>query len=144
MIFCQKKLISMCFCSFLNLQLTSFLAVYWSLIFLSNLFALRLSEFKAALLKAFSSAHAQTLPLTTVKESVKRDKAFRDEEIESALQVMQDANQIMVADDSVFLIWKHLWVTSNERCTKAVVNCVCFIKLSLTLLTSEGHSAVSS
>ena len=144
MIFCQKKLISMCFCSFLNLQLTSFLAVYWSLIFLSNLFALRLSEFKAALLKAFSSAHAQTLPLTTVKESVKRDKAFRDEEIESALQVMQDANQIMVADDNVFLIWKHLWVTSNERCTKAVVNCVCFIKISLTLLNSEGHSAVSS
>lgn len=64
----------------------------------------RLGEFKAALLKAFSSAHAQTLPLTTVKESVKRDKAFRDEEIESALQVMQDANQIMVADDNVFLI----------------------------------------
>ena len=72
--------------------------------FLTNLFALRLGEFKAALLKAFSSAHAQSLPLTTVKESVKRDKAFRDEEIESALQVMQDANQIMVADDNVFLI----------------------------------------
>ena len=100
--------------------------------FLSNLFALRLSEFKAALLKAFSSAHAQTLPLTTVKESVKRDKAFRDEEIESALQVMQDANQIMVADDNVFLIWKHLWVTSNERCTKAVVNCV-FYKTFLNI-----------
>ena len=72
--------------------------------FLSNLFVPRLGEFKASLLKAFSSAHAQTLPLTTVKESVKRDKAFRDEEIESALQVMQDANQIMVADDNVFLI----------------------------------------
>lgn len=64
----------------------------------------RLGEFKAALLKAFSSAHAQTLALTTVKESVKRDKAFRDVEIESALQVMQDANQIMVAEDNVFLI----------------------------------------
>ena len=52
----------------------------------------------------FSSAHAQTLPLTTVKDSVKRDKIFRDEEIDSALQVMQEANQIMVADDNVFLI----------------------------------------
>lgn len=61
----------------------------------------RLGEFKAALLGAFSSAHAQTLPLTTVKASV---KAFSDEEIESALQVMQDANQIMVAEDNVFLI----------------------------------------
>lgn len=64
----------------------------------------RLTEFKAALLEAFSSAHAQTLPLTTVKDSVKRDKTFSDEEIDSALQVMQDANQIMVADDNVFLI----------------------------------------
>lgn len=64
----------------------------------------RLTEFKAALLGAFSSAHAQTLPLTTVKDSVKRDKTFSDEEIDSALQVMQDANQIMVADDNVFLI----------------------------------------
>lgn len=64
----------------------------------------RLSEFKAALLGAFSSAHAQTLPLSRVKESVKRDKAFSDEEIESALHVMQDANQIMVAEDNVFLI----------------------------------------
>lgn len=64
----------------------------------------RLTEFKAALLGVFSSAHAQTLPLTTVKDSVKRDKTFSDEEIDSALQVMQDANQIMVADDNVFLI----------------------------------------
>lgn len=64
----------------------------------------RLTEFKAALLGAFSSAHAQTLPLTTVKDSVKRVKTFSDEEIDSALQVMQDANQIMVADDNVFLI----------------------------------------
>ena len=64
----------------------------------------RLTEFKAALLGAFSSAHDQTLPLTTVKDSVKRDKTFSDEEIDSALQVMQDANQIMVADDNVFLI----------------------------------------
>ena len=64
----------------------------------------RLTEFKAALLAAFSSAHAQTLPLATVKASVKRDKPFSDEEIDSALQVMQDANQIMVADENVFLI----------------------------------------
>ena len=64
----------------------------------------RLTEFKAALLGAFSSAHAQTLPLSTVKDSVKRDKPFNDEEIDSALQVMQDANQIMVADENVFLI----------------------------------------
>ena len=144
MIFCQTKLISVCFCFFFEPPTYLILGSLLIINFLSNLFALRLGEFKAALLKAFSSAHAQTLPLTTVKESVKRDKAFRDEEIESALQVMQDANQIMVADDNVFLIWKHLWVTSNERCSKAVVNCVCFIKLSLTLLNSEGHSAVSS
>ncbi|KAJ7389280.1 MCM DNA helicase complex subunit [Desmophyllum pertusum] len=67
----------------------------------------RLGEFKAALLEAFSSAHVQTLPLSTVKESVKRDtrdKTFSDEEIDSALQVMQDANQIMVAEGNVFLI----------------------------------------
>lgn len=61
----------------------------------------RLAEFKAALLGAFSSAHAQSLPLSTVKDSV---KTFTQQEVESALQVMQDANQIMVAEESVFLI----------------------------------------
>ena len=61
----------------------------------------RLSEFKAALLGAFSSAHAQSLPLSTVKESL---KAFSDAEIQSALQVMQDDNKIYVAEDNVFLI----------------------------------------
>ncbi|XP_073251050.1 DNA replication licensing factor MCM3-like isoform X1 [Porites lutea] len=61
----------------------------------------RLSEFKAALLGAFSSAHAQSLPLSTVKKSL---KAFSDAEIESALQVMQDDNKIYVAEDNVFLI----------------------------------------
>jgi len=64
----------------------------------------RLAEFKAALSEAFSSAHTQTLPLSTVKDSVRRDKTFSDEEIDSALQVMQDANHIMVADENVFLI----------------------------------------
>lgn len=61
----------------------------------------RLSEFKAALLGAFSSAHAQSLPLSTVKKSL---KAFSDAEIESALQVMQDDNKVYVAEDNVFLI----------------------------------------
>lgn len=64
----------------------------------------RLTEFKAALSGVFSSAHAQTLPLSTVKDSMKRDKTFSDEEIDSALQVMQDANLIMVAGENVFLI----------------------------------------
>lgn len=64
----------------------------------------RLAEFKAALSGAFSSAHTQTLLLSTVKDSVRRDKTFSDEEIDSALQVMQDANHIMVADENVFLI----------------------------------------
>ncbi|XP_074607666.1 zygotic DNA replication licensing factor mcm3-like isoform X1 [Acropora palmata] len=61
----------------------------------------RLAEFKTALLGAFSSAHAQSLPLSTVKGSI---KSFTEQEIDSALQVMQDANQIMVAENNVFLI----------------------------------------
>lgn len=44
------------------------------------------------------------LPLATVKDSLKRDKTFTDEEIDSGLQVMQDANKIMVANEDVFLI----------------------------------------
>jgi len=68
---------------------------------LSSIFIFRLGQFKAALYGAFSSAHAQSLPLATVKESV---KTFSEEEIESGLQVMQDANHIMVTEDDVFLI----------------------------------------
>ena len=85
--------------SFLALKLVkpfrTALSVIWSYL------SFRLSDFKAALRGAFTSAHAQTLPLATVKDSV---KTFSEEEIESALQVMQDANQIMVANDDVFLI----------------------------------------
>lgn len=64
----------------------------------------RLTQFKAALSEVFTSAHAQMLPLATVKDSLKRDKTFTDEEIDSGLQVMQDANKIMVANEDVFLI----------------------------------------
>ena len=67
----------------------------------------RLDKFKASLMKVFSAAHAQSLPLVQVKESVNKghpDAKFGEKEFGAALQIMQEANQIYEADGHVFLI----------------------------------------
>ncbi|KAJ8008763.1 hypothetical protein DPEC_G00081790 [Dallia pectoralis] len=66
----------------------------------------RLKVFKTSLLEAFRSAHAQSVGLKSVTESVNRDRdePFSQSEIRAALVRMQDDNQIMVADDIIFLI----------------------------------------
>uniref|UniRef100_A0A3P8XV59 DNA replication licensing factor MCM3 n=1 Tax=Esox lucius TaxID=8010 RepID=A0A3P8XV59_ESOLU len=66
----------------------------------------RLKEFKSSLLEVFRSAHAQSVGLKSVMESVNkdRDEPFDQSEVRAALARMQDDNQIMVADDIIFLI----------------------------------------
>ena len=55
----------------------------------------------------FASEHAQSLPLDTVTEALHKDypdARFSRMEIDSALNTMQEDNQIMVSDKQIFLI----------------------------------------
>uniref|UniRef100_A0A4W5LPM6 MCM3-like winged helix domain-containing protein n=1 Tax=Hucho hucho TaxID=62062 RepID=A0A4W5LPM6_9TELE len=66
----------------------------------------RLKEFKSSLLEVFRSAHAQSVGMNSLMESVNKDRdaPFTLTEVRAALARMQDDNQIMVADDIIFLI----------------------------------------
>ncbi|XP_026568677.1 DNA replication licensing factor MCM3 [Pseudonaja textilis] len=66
----------------------------------------RLKTFKAALLEVFRVAHAQSVNLKSLLESVNRDNPtpFSSAEVKAALEQMQEDNQIMMSDDIIFLI----------------------------------------
>uniref|UniRef100_A0A8C2PGB0 DNA replication licensing factor MCM3 n=1 Tax=Capra hircus TaxID=9925 RepID=A0A8C2PGB0_CAPHI len=66
----------------------------------------RLKAFKAALLEVFQEAHAQSVGMNRLTESVNRDneEPFSAAEIQAALSRMQDDNQVMVSEGIVFLI----------------------------------------
>uniref|UniRef100_A0A8D2JKD8 DNA replication licensing factor MCM3 n=1 Tax=Varanus komodoensis TaxID=61221 RepID=A0A8D2JKD8_VARKO len=65
-----------------------------------------LKAFKAALLAVFRAAHAQSVGLKSLMESINRDNPtpFSSAEVKAALDTMQDDNQIMMSDDIIFLI----------------------------------------
>ncbi|XP_007516580.1 DNA replication licensing factor MCM3 isoform X2 [Erinaceus europaeus] len=66
----------------------------------------RLKAFKAALLEVFREAHAQSVGMNRVTETINKDKEepFSSEEIQAALSKMQDDNQVMVSEGIIFLI----------------------------------------
>uniref|UniRef100_A0A3B5LK93 DNA replication licensing factor MCM3 n=1 Tax=Xiphophorus couchianus TaxID=32473 RepID=A0A3B5LK93_9TELE len=66
----------------------------------------RLKEFKSSLFGVFQSAHAQSVKMTKLMEEVnkERESRFTEPEVRAALARMQDDNQVMVADDIIFLI----------------------------------------
>lgn len=66
----------------------------------------RLKAFKAALLNVFQEAHAQSVGMNHLIDSINRDKEkpFSPEEIQASLSRMQDDNQVMVSEGIVFLI----------------------------------------
>lgn len=66
----------------------------------------RLKEFKSSLFAVFQSAHAQSVNMKDLKTDINkgRENSFSDAEIRTALTRMQDDNQVMVADDIIFLI----------------------------------------
>lgn len=68
----------------------------------------RLTEFRSAVVKAFSTEHSQSLPVDQLTELVNSGAAsrFSSSEVMAALEQMQDANQVMVSEGVVFLIWK--------------------------------------
>ncbi|XP_036003585.1 zygotic DNA replication licensing factor mcm3-like [Fundulus heteroclitus] len=72
----------------------------------AELSAERLKEFKSSLFAVFQSAHAQSVKMTKLMDEVNREResGFTRAEVRGALARMQDDNQVMVADDIVFLI----------------------------------------
>ncbi|KAJ6659649.1 hypothetical protein lerEdw1_018618 [Lerista edwardsae] len=72
----------------------------------SKLAESRLKAFKAALLEVFRAAHAQSVGLKRLMESINQDNPnpFSSTEVRLALEQMQDDNQIMMSDDIIFLI----------------------------------------
>ncbi|XP_040105386.1 DNA replication licensing factor MCM3 isoform X2 [Oryx dammah] len=66
----------------------------------------RLKAFKTALLEVFREAHAQSVGMNRLTESVNRDneEPFSSAEIQAALSRMQDDNQVMVSEGIIFLI----------------------------------------
>ncbi|KAM8954074.1 DNA replication licensing factor MCM3 [Pelodytes ibericus] len=66
----------------------------------------RLKSFKAALLDAFKSAHAQSIGMPALMDAInkKNETPFSEGEVKAALELMEDANHIMVSDNIVFLI----------------------------------------
>ncbi|XP_026871776.2 DNA replication licensing factor MCM3 isoform X1 [Electrophorus electricus] len=72
----------------------------------TELSANRLKAFKSALLEVFRSTHAQSVGFNALMDAAnKRSSApFTPAEVRAALDRMQDDNQVMVADDIIFLI----------------------------------------
>ncbi|XP_069692646.1 DNA replication licensing factor Mcm3 [Periplaneta americana] len=67
----------------------------------------RLKLFKASLVKVFREEHAQSLPLERVVEFANQDQGgepFSQGEVSAAMTQMTEANQVMIADNMVFLI----------------------------------------
>ncbi|XP_059965598.1 DNA replication licensing factor MCM3 [Mesoplodon densirostris] len=66
----------------------------------------RLKAFKVALLEVFREAHAQSVGMNRLTESINRDneEPFSPAEIQAALSRMQDDNQVMVSEGTIFLI----------------------------------------
>ncbi|GFQ83655.1 DNA helicase, partial [Trichonephila clavata] len=66
-----------------------------------------LKEFKTIISKLFKERHAQSVPLPELNTFVSQQEIqepFTPEEIDAALNTMTEANQLMVANDIVFLI----------------------------------------
>uniref|UniRef100_A0A3P8T3Y4 DNA replication licensing factor MCM3 n=1 Tax=Amphiprion percula TaxID=161767 RepID=A0A3P8T3Y4_AMPPE len=72
----------------------------------ADLSAERLKEFKSSLFSVFQSAHAQSVKMTTLMDDInkQRQDRFTEAEVRGALARMQDDNQVMMADDIIFLI----------------------------------------
>ena len=65
----------------------------------------KLKDFKSILFKLFHKERTQALTMDAIVAYVKEtNKKFSDNDIKSALNTMQDDNQVMISDDTVFLI----------------------------------------
>lgn len=65
----------------------------------------KLKDFKSLLFKLFHRERAQSLVMSTIVDYIQTENGkFSDSDIKLALSTMQDDNQIMLSDETVFLI----------------------------------------
>ncbi|XP_063407545.1 zygotic DNA replication licensing factor mcm3-like [Mytilus trossulus] len=66
----------------------------------------RLKMFRASLFNLFKSEHAQSVSLDKVRGQMEKEHAgeFSEDDIFAAIEKMMESNQVMLADDVVFLI----------------------------------------
>lgn len=66
----------------------------------------RLKSFRASLFNLFKSEHAQSVSLEKVRKQMDKEHPgdFSEDDIFAAIEKMMDSNQVMLADDVVFLI----------------------------------------
>ena len=78
----------------------------YDILTLSSLILLRMALFRSLVHKAFSDEYSQSLTLEVVERYVNagQSQVFSRREIDFALDQMQEANQVMVSDGTVFLI----------------------------------------
>lgn len=69
-------------------------------------FYFRMKNFRTSLFNLFKSEHAQSVSLDKVKGQISKDYGdqYSEDEIFEAINKMMEANQVMLADDVVFLI----------------------------------------
>lgn len=66
----------------------------------------RLKKFKKILMNEFRKSHAQSLPMTAIKQVFCKDgpDSWSDAEVDACLNRMQDDNNIMITENVVFII----------------------------------------
>ncbi len=70
-----------------------------------SLFLIRMKDFKSMLFKLFHKERTQAIPVADVaKYILEENKKFAENDVKNALSTMQDDNQVMLSDDTVFLI----------------------------------------
>ncbi|XP_039272002.2 DNA replication licensing factor MCM3-like [Styela clava] len=65
----------------------------------------KMNKFKKSLFAKFEVEHTQSLPTAAIVEWVNKDsQEFSKDDVDTCLSQMQDSNQVMYTDDTVFLI----------------------------------------
>lgn len=64
----------------------------------------KLKDFKGMLFKLFHKERTQALNVSAINDYIRENSKFIDNDIKAALHTMQEDNQIMISDDTVFLI----------------------------------------
>ncbi len=65
-----------------------------------------MDRFRSLVNNVFSEEHSQSLPMAHILQYINKDvsQAYTRDELNVALDIMQEANQVMVSEDMVFLI----------------------------------------
>lgn len=85
-----------------------------------------MKNFRTSLFNLFKSEHAQSVSLDKVRGQISKDYGdqYSEDEIFEAINKMMEANQVMLADDVVFLIWfKCCWEQDDQIVYRLDLHC---------------------